>query len=121
MREVPPHLVTQEETGLACRWFTGPGHDLFVWTDTTGDMVRFQFCTGRGSDTEETVDWSTGGPLTHGSIDDGETPTLRMTPLVLKNGPWSISDMRDAFARASGDLPQGIRDAIWKVLSLSGD
>ncbi|MEW6775345.1 MAG: hypothetical protein AB1405_03575 [Bdellovibrionota bacterium] len=115
MTEVPPHLIAKSEGHL--RWFSDARHDLFVWFGERDEIIRFQFCYGKGTAQEEVVEWRRGDHVKHSLVDDGEVPgSLKQSPLIVANGPWRPKDALEAFKAASGGIDPVVREPIEQIL-----
>lgn len=57
----------QSDAGLRRRWFAGYECNLFVWEDSAGDIVAFQFCY-ETRDGEEAVEWRRDREVKHAVV-----------------------------------------------------
>jgi hypothetical protein len=66
LREIDPHVMKPEKSGLIRRWLRDAEKncDVFIWTDASGTIKRFQFWSGA-----ILLEWQSGIGLRTGNAD----------------------------------------------------
>ena len=92
----------RKEGGLARRWYSGPDFDLYVWRESTHEIVQFQLAWKRPAMLhdqdhipEEVIIWSREGGLRKGQV--SESGRYR-APILDGGGAAQLQDLIEAFA-----------------------
>lgn len=93
--------LRQDDPDRVRHWFQDEYFDLFVWTDTAGEVVSFQLCYDRLQN-ERVLAWNAANGFSHKRIDDGEGARgHKMTPLMMADGLFAMHPVFAEFERRS--------------------
>ena len=113
LKEISQKYIAESKRNKHFRWFSDNRHDLFLWHNEDGEIIRFQFCYDKNSTQEQAVEWLKFGRIFHQKVDDGESKKLRKSsPIFVANGSWSRAYAKEEFNRSSLELDAKIRDFI---------
>ena len=95
------------------RWFTSEDLDLIVWCDESGRPSAFQLCYDKGA-SERALTWTAERGFCHMAVDDGERirGKHKLSPILVKEVPFSASVITKHFAQASTGLPAGFAEFV---------
>jgi len=99
------------------RWFQDDFFDLFVWTNTDGEVQQFQLCYDRLRH-ERVVAWSAQEGMTHHLVDSGETSPLRNdAPMLRAAATLDAFSLSQEFAERAQLLPTLLRSQLLRHLA----
>lgn len=103
--------VKQEAAGRR-RWFEDDGMELIVWYGAADRVTGFQICYERQRQ-EHALTWHEGRGFTHARVDAGDTrPEKNLTPVLVPEGAVPWRELREDFARRSGQLDASVREFV---------
>jgi hypothetical protein len=87
-------------------WFSDPGLDLILWARDDGKLAGFELIYDKSAACHA-LTWRAGEGFRHHKVDEGEDEPLRpkRTPVLLSDGVFDKTRIRDHFLRAAGEIP----------------
>ena len=93
--------LRQDDPERVRYWFQDEYFDLFVWTDTAGEVASFQLCYDR-LERERVLAWNATAGFSHKRVDDGESlPGHKMAPLMMADGVFAMHPVFAEFDKRS--------------------
>ncbi len=104
--------VQQRPNEAHRRWFHGADSDLYLWADSSGTAIAFEFCYRQGRDALA-VAWKAERGLLHFRVDDGESAVLaKASPLMIPARAGDLAAARAALRDTAGDMPADVIDFV---------
>jgi hypothetical protein len=111
--------VEQRNPQLTRRWFQDEYFDLYVWLDTSGEVLRFQLCYERDTRRERALEWQRGRGFQHLAVRQryGKSPGRDQSGDMALDGVLPYVALKDRFAAAARSLPPEMQRFIEEKLS----
>ncbi len=95
------------------RWFSDRRMDLILWYDAEETLEGFQLCYDKQAG-ERALTWTRQEGFLHHRVDDGESSpfSFKETPILLEDGAFDASRVRDEFQRRAREVPDGLRQWV---------
>lgn len=113
--EINEVFVAQKDPGLKTRWFRSEESDLFIWQNSSGEIVYFQLSFKAGY-----VEWDKEKKLKTGVVDEEEYGGKNRSPLVSYHlyPDWQlIRQITTQFKEVSVRIDTEVRDFVLQVLT----
>lgn len=106
----------RQEPGSFRRLFTGNGLDLYVWYEDDHATIRgFELVYPlRGR--HKSIIWRKDKGYRHSTIDDGERPRYKRSPIHTPDGAFRSEAVARYFAKVSREIPREVRRTVYTRL-----